>query len=223
MTTRRRREILATVLQELKDEVPNNLEPRGAVFGLYSAYTRLMGVSGPTLRDSYHLGQTLVNDYGRPYQSGFNNITGFSSVNGVWPFLVVRARRVPACTVRHWLLARAFGPALRRGRHCVHGLQRAAGQRSPGSDCGTESVPPAGGELILPACQPRDFAWPKSDAWLGPGFGGAMAWSNNAEDIYSFRVNRVEPLYIPYFSALLGPISLRLLLRKSEGTHIPKR
>ena len=27
-------------------------------------------------RDSYHLGQTIVNDYGRPYASGFNNYTG---------------------------------------------------------------------------------------------------------------------------------------------------
>ena len=37
---------------------------RGTVYGLESVYTRCMGISGPTLRDSYHLGQTIVNDYG---------------------------------------------------------------------------------------------------------------------------------------------------------------
>ena len=31
-----------------------------------------------TLRDSFHLGQTLVNDYGRPYQPGLNTVDGVS-------------------------------------------------------------------------------------------------------------------------------------------------
>ena len=46
-----------------------------------TVYTRLLGITGQTLRDSYHLGQTIVNDYGRPYEPGFNNITGFSTIN----------------------------------------------------------------------------------------------------------------------------------------------
>ena len=41
-------------------------------------YTRLQGISGLTLRDSFHLGQTIVNDYGRPYQPGFNTVDGAS-------------------------------------------------------------------------------------------------------------------------------------------------
>ena len=44
-------------------------------------YTRVMGIGGPVLRDSFHLGQTVYNDYGRPYLLGFNNMTGFTSVN----------------------------------------------------------------------------------------------------------------------------------------------
>ena len=28
-----------------------------------------------------HLGQTIINDYGRPYAPGFNNITGFSTLS----------------------------------------------------------------------------------------------------------------------------------------------
>ena len=27
--------------------------------------------------------------------------------------------------------------------------------------------------------------------------GGGMAWSNNAENPYTFRINRVEPMYVP--------------------------
>lgn len=45
---------------------------------LESVYTRFTGISGPPLTDGYHFGQTLFNDYGRPFQEGFNAITGFS-------------------------------------------------------------------------------------------------------------------------------------------------
>ena len=31
------------------------------------------------LRDGFHLGQRIINDYSRPYQEGFNNYTGFSA------------------------------------------------------------------------------------------------------------------------------------------------
>ncbi len=41
----------------------------------------------------------------------------------------------------------------------------------------------------------------KQDNWLGPGPGGAMDWSNNAENIYSFRINRVEPLRVKFLEA----------------------
>ncbi len=34
----------------------------------------------------------------------------------------------------------------------------------------------------------------KDDHWLGPDKGASMLWSNNAENIYDFEINRVEPL-----------------------------
>lgn len=75
------KDILAKLLTEFDAEVPSGFVARGAVYGVKSVYTRFMGIGGTTLRDSYHLGETINNDYGRPYQPGFNNITGFSSVN----------------------------------------------------------------------------------------------------------------------------------------------
>src|ERR1700722_1176122 len=38
-----------------------------------SVYSAERGISGTPLRDSYHLGSTLINDYGRPYENGFND------------------------------------------------------------------------------------------------------------------------------------------------------
>src|SRR4029077_1573477 len=45
---------------------------------LESAYTLARFISGTPLLDSYHLGATIINDYGRPYANGFNSYTGAS-------------------------------------------------------------------------------------------------------------------------------------------------
>ena len=39
---------------------------------LDQVYTRSTYISGPPLTDSYHFGQTIINDFGRPFQTGFN-------------------------------------------------------------------------------------------------------------------------------------------------------
>src|SRR6185437_6981382 len=44
-----------------------------------SVYTRSTVISGTPLRDGYHFGQTIINDYGRPYGEGFNNVTGVTA------------------------------------------------------------------------------------------------------------------------------------------------
>jgi hypothetical protein len=61
----------------------------------------------------------------------------------------------------------------------------------------------------------------KTDAWLGPGTGGAMAWSNNAENIYSFRINRVEPMHIPYIDKVLGPLRYDFFVGSLKGHTQP--
>ena len=44
-----------------------------------NVYTRNMYIKGPPINDSFHFGQTLINDYGRPYQQGFNALDGFTA------------------------------------------------------------------------------------------------------------------------------------------------
>src|ERR1039458_5755438 len=38
-----------------------------------SVYSVGRSISGTPLRDSFHLGSTIINDYGRPYENAFNN------------------------------------------------------------------------------------------------------------------------------------------------------
>ena len=68
----------------------------------------------------------------------------------------------------------------------------------------------------------HEISFGKQDDWLGPGLGGGMAYSNNAENIYSFRINRVEPLHIPLLSRLTGPFRYDFLVGSLRGhTFMP--
>ena len=57
---------------------------------------------------------------------------------------------------------------------------------------------------------------------MGPGLGGGMGWSDNAENLYAFRINRVEPWHIPYLSALLGPIRYDFFIGSLQGHTRPE-
>ena len=213
-------EILAAVLQELHDEQPTNQEARGAIFGLYSGYTRLMGIGGTPLRDSYHIGQTLVNDYGRPYQSGFNNLTGFNSVNEWGRFsLHVRGE------YQHSPAASGYSPALAAGLSTLDGIPY-IGFNVPQDTIPADPIAAQNPFRLVDAAvsyhiADHEISIGKTDAWLGPGAGGALAWSNNAEDLYAFRINRVEPLSIPYLSRFLGTVRYDFFYGSLKGHTFP--
>ena len=49
-----------------------------------------------------------------------------------------------------------------------------------------------------------------------------MAYSNNAENIYAFHVNRIEPLTIPLLSRVTGPFRYEFMVGPLQGhTYIP--
>ena len=60
----------------------------------------MLDIAGKPLNDSYHFGQTLINDEGRPYQQGVNNVTGFTARARGRPVRVLRLRGIPARAVR---------------------------------------------------------------------------------------------------------------------------
>ena len=70
-------EYVLGLLADLKSEFSHEPTEENAV-RLESIYTRMMDFSGAPLRDSYHFGQSIDNDFGRPYGQGINNITGVS-------------------------------------------------------------------------------------------------------------------------------------------------
>ena len=213
-------EILADILDELEIEAPGRDRPRGAVYGLYSAYDRAMGIGGPILRDSYHIGQTIVNDYGRPYQTGFNNLLGFSTVNE-WKRFSLHVRG----EYQHAPSAAGYSQALSAYFSDLDEIPF-EGANLHQATIPTGPIPSANPFRLVEATLSfhilgHEISGGKSDAWLGPAQGGSLAWSNNAENIYSFRINRVEPLYIPYVSKVLGPVRYDFFYGDLKGHTYP--
>ncbi|XWK65133.1 capsule assembly Wzi family protein [Tunturiibacter empetritectus] len=212
--------ILAKLENEISEEDPDGgLIERGVVYGLDSSYTRLLGISGPILRDSYHLGQTFNNDYGRPYQSGFNSVVGASGLGEWGPFsLYIRGE------YQHAPSADGYSLDLAQLLSTVDLIIPYPGPQA------TIPLGPLSAQNPFRLVEAyasvhvlgHEISGGKSDAWLGPAAGSSMAWSNNAENIYSFRINRVEPLYIPFVSKLLGPLRYDFFYGDLKGHNVPR-
>jgi len=216
------KEIYTAVMKELRQESATaGSDERGAVYGTESVYGRALGISGQTLRDSYHLGQTIVNDYGRPYEPGFNSLLGASTVAEYGRFsLYVRGefQQSPSGV--------GYSPALRQYLSVYTDGIPYDVYNSVAIDLPYTQVAAADPFRLVEATLSfhvagHEISGGKSDAWLGPMTGGAMAWSNNAENIYSFRINRVEPLHIPVLSWLIGPIRYDFFYGSLKGHTYP--
>ena len=160
-----------------------------------SVYTRLQGIAGLPLRDSFHLGQTIANDYGRPYQHGFNTIDGFSgSAQQGRLSLYVRAE------YQHAPSAAGYSPGL---FDLLSNIDNVPIATNPVQATIPEGpIPTTNAFRIVEAnvsyrLLSHQFSFGKSDHWLSPTAGGSFLYSNNAENIYAFQIDRTEPLYVP--------------------------
>ena len=189
-------EIAARLRRELAPELT---DAKAASFGVESVSARVRGIQGPILDDSYHLGQTIVNDYGRPNQTGFNALTGFSTRGTAGRFsLYLRGE------YQHAPSAAGYTPAVAATLAAIDNAPDVPQDTIPAGPIAASDnlrVVEANASVHLAS---HEISFGKSDAWMGPAQGASMGWSNNAENIYTFRINRVEPLYIPGFVAADG-------------------
>ena len=193
-----------------------------------SVYSVARGISGTPLRDSFHLGSTIVNDYGRPYQSGFNNYSGASGYAAAGRF-VLYARgefeAAPSATGYSTALAQALSTVdsttyINPTTHLTtYFLPQATIPQGPIATTTDGRFIEA---FVSAHVLNHEISFGKQDDWLGPGLGGGMAYSNNAENIYSFRINRIEPLHVPGLSRLTGPFRYEFLVGSLRGhTFMP--
>jgi len=176
-----------------------------------SLYTRINPIAGTPLNDSYHFGQTIINDFGRPYQQGFNAVSGFTSRAETGPFsFYVRGE------YQYSPSAGAYPLSVRNviAQVDVNPVQPPA----PIQTANQFRLLDAYTSLTLWG---NEVSVGKQSLWWGPGNGGAMIFSDNAEPIYMLRINRTLPLYIPLISKLLGPLRHDHFFGKLSGHHFP--
>ena len=159
-----------------------------------TVYTRLTGIDGQPLNDN-NLGQTLINSEGRPYQSGFNNYTGFSAHadDGRFSFYVSGEFQHSPSAPAYPLSARLAIAQVNRDP-----LQ-------PATPFATINQFRLLDTYISTKWLGQDISVGKQSLYWGPTTSGAMTFSNNAEPFWMLRLNQTEPLYIPGISKVLGP------------------
>ncbi len=192
-----------------EDEVPDG-EGAG-VFRLESLYSKTEYISGAPINDGYYFAQTQINDFGRPYGEGWSTVNGFSAyaTQGRWvAYLrgeVETAPTVPALP----LTARVF-------------IQQLDGfpQLPPGTP-----QPPVHEFRLLDTyvglmLSDWQVSFGKQSLSWGPGEGGSLILSNNAQPIDMFRINRTTPLKLPSILGWLGPVRTEFFLGQLTGQEI---
>lgn len=174
-------------------------------------YTRLSGISGTPLRDSFQLGQTIVNDYGRPYGTGFNNITGAEG-NLTYSVFGLQAQG----EFQHSSSLTPYTPAQ------LSSLAKFA--MNP-----TATVPDFSGQDKFEVLDTyAGVSWKRlyvsfgrESNWWGPGESSAMLFSNNVEPMYQIKLDLAEPITLPWILKYLGPVRYQMNFGKLKGHLYP--
>ena len=189
--------------EEFAGELQEMSEGRNRVAKVESVYTSVTGVSGQPLTDGFNFGQTIVNDYGRPYQEGLNTADGFSVWGAEGHFVVyVRAE------YEHAPSAPALSESAREFISTSNSLP---------------SVAPATPFTAVNRFQLLDsylglnfYNWQitfgPQTLWWGPSLGGPLMFSDNATPVNMLRINRVSPFKLPSILGWLGPWRMETFL-----------
>jgi hypothetical protein len=207
-------EQLQTALKkEFQTELNELAGGNDRVIRLESVYANLVGISGTPLNDSYHFGQTIINNYGRPYQSGFNTYDGFSGYATEGRFTIyIRGEYQHAPSAPPYPLpVQQFIATIDNNP-----LQ-------PPTPISATNQFQLLDTYVSANVANWNLAFGKQSLWWGPGEGGALLFSDNAEPIYMFRASRIAPFRLPWLFRWLGPMKWDLFYGKLSGNQYPPR
>ena len=178
-----------------------------------SLYAGVTNITGPPLTDSYHFGQTIINNFGRPYGRGFNSVSGFSGWSTAGRFTIYTRgeyQQAPS--------APGYSDSV---RNLVAALDGTPVQPAT-------AIPARNQFRLLDTYVAANFAnWDlafgKQSLWWGPAQGSALLFSDNAEPIYMFRASRIAPFTLPWIFHWLGPMKWDLFFGKLSGNIFPPR
>jgi membrane-associated phospholipid phosphatase len=221
----------ATLLDDAADKFPGGGMEQGSVGKLYatltqefavelarlegapnlgarvqSVYTRATGIAGTPLRDAFNFGQTIVNDYGRPYWSGFNLVTGTNADAQTGPVsfsLRAEYQHAPAMPsyspqVQNAVAAANAVPPWPNGMSTVNQVELLDSMAS----------------ININNLQ---VSFGIQSLWLGPGESGSFLLGNNAAPFPMVRLDDVLTHPIPGISKVLGPMRYEYFIGQLSG------
>jgi hypothetical protein len=214
------RELFLACRREVQPDVDNPttlLHPDGVI---ESVYAEARGISGTSLRDGFHLGQTIVNDYGRPYEHGFNFYGGGSARAEAGRFSIYFRGEY-----QHSPSAGGYSPDLRTYLSTVVDLIPLATnpeqETLPNVNIDGQNNARLMEGYVSYQVLNHEFSFGKMDHWLSPARSGAMLISDNAQNIYNFQIDRIEPLHIPGLSKVTGPFRYLFYVGSLKGHTEP--
>jgi len=175
---------------------------------LDSVYTRATEISGSPLRDGFNFGETIINDYGRPYWRGFNNITGVTADAEFGPVAFSfdgEYQHAPAMPSDSPQVLAAIGavnltPSLPNGTPTANQFQLL-------------------NSAVLLNIDDVQLSFGEQSEWLGPGEAGSLLMSDNAAPFPAFKIDDVSPHRIPGLSRILGPFRSEFFVGQLSGQH----
>lgn len=209
----------ARLYQDLAQEFSPELDWLGggnnAEFRVESVYTRATEIAGKPLTDGYHFAQTIYNDFGRPEEQGFNNVTGLSGWLANGPFaLYVRSE------FQHSPSSPALPLAARQAISIAdfsHSILPAPFPVPPGTPTSSIDRGRLLDAYVAMNLSDWQISFGKQSLWWGPSQGGGMMMSDNADPLTMFHVNRVTPFKLPSVLGFLGPMRVEFFIGQYSG------
>jgi membrane-associated phospholipid phosphatase len=206
-------QLYAALASEFASELEGSGDGRTVSVHAESAYAQAMVINGQPLNDSYHFGQTIINNYGRPYQEGFNTYDGFSDYATAGRFtLYVRGEYQYAPSAPAYSLA---------ARQLIAKVDQNPLQ--PATPFATTSQFTLLDTYVSSIFKDWDFSFGKQSLWWGPAVGGAFFFTDNTAPIYMFRISHIAPFYLPWIFSKLGPMKTESFIGKLSGNEFPPR
>jgi Capsule assembly protein Wzi len=205
--------LLQTLQSELNREEQLDSGSANKAATVDEIYTRTQYVAGLPLTDGFHFGQTIGNDFGRPYGEGLQEVSGFETRAENGRFSVYARGEF-----QHAPGLAPYTPALNAVIQTQDGIP---GETNPGGSSQNQF-------RLLDTYASFNFlsneiSVGKQSYWWGPDSSTALLLGNNAEPFYSLRINRTLPLHIPLLSRLLGPLRYDNFIGKLSGDHFPAK
>jgi len=198
------------LIDALKVEFEGDLES-GANARIESLYANYTQISGLPLRDSYHFGQTIADNYGRPYAQGANTINGISAYGTAGRFSgYIRAEYQGASATS------AYSENVRQFIGAVDQIPTPPDTGSPSTSRFNPLEMYIGAGLGL-----FNVTVGKQSLWWGPGEASAFQFSDNAEPLYGVQANQDRPILLPGPFRFLGRIRTYFLLGRLSGHQFP--